>query len=131
MKFKIPLLMALAFMLLGCNAAMVVGGKVMGISSGKFIYEDGYLTTQYSADIGPVWNACEKTVVELKGWNIRKDRKISSGVIKTVIAEEDVTIRVDYIEKDVVSVGVFSGVTGNKMASRMIHDRIAANLANP
>lgn len=131
MKFKIPLLMALAFMLLGCNAAMVVGGKVMGISSGKFIYEDGYLTTQYAVDIGPVWNACEKTVVELKGWNIRKDRKISSGVIKTVIAEEDVTIRVDYIEKDVVSVGVFSGVAGNKMASRMIHDRIAANLANP
>ncbi len=57
----------MACLLFGCNAAMVMNGKVMGISSGKFIYQDGYLTTQYKADIEPVWKACEKAVIDLKG----------------------------------------------------------------
>ncbi len=131
MKTKILLLAALICLLVGCNAAMVVNGKVMGISSGKFIYEDGYLTTHFKADIEAVWQACDKAVVDLKGWDIQKDRKISSGSIKTVIADEKVTIRLEYLEKDVTSVSVFSGVTGNKMASRMIMDKIAANLSKP
>lgn len=131
MKTKIILLTALSCFLFGCSAAMVVNDKVMGISSGKFIYEDGSLTTQFKADIEPVWQACEKAVVDLKGWDIKKDRKISSGSIKTVIADEKVTIRMEYMGKDATSVAIFSGVTGNKMASRIIMDKIAANLAKP
>jgi hypothetical protein len=131
MKTKLLVLTALSLLLFGCSAAMVMNGKVMGISSGKFIYEDGYLTTLFKADIEPVWQACEKAVVDLKGWDVQKDRKISNGTIKAIIAEENVTIRIDYIEKDRVSVSVFSGVTGNKMASRIIMDKIAANLPRP
>lgn len=130
MKTKIILLTALICLLSGCNAAMVVNGKVMGISSGKFIYEDGYLTVHFKTDIEPAWQASEKAVIELKGWDIRKDRKISSGSIKTVIADEKVTIRLEYLEKDVTSVSIFSGITGNKMASRIIMDKIAANLSS-
>jgi hypothetical protein len=78
-----------------------------------------------------VWQACEKAVIDLKGWDIQKDRKIASGSIKTVIADEKVSIRVEYLEKDVTTVSVFSGVTGNKMASRIIMDKITANLSNP
>lgn len=130
MKTKIFLWAALTCLLFGCSAAMVMNGKVMGISSGKFIYEDGYLTTEFKTDIEPVWQACEKAVADLKGFDVQKDRKISSGSIQAVIADENVTIRVNYMGKDITHVSIFSGVTGNKMASRMIMDKIAAHLAN-
>ncbi len=47
MKTKIFLFLLVTVLLSGCNAAMVMNGKVMGISSGKFIYQDGYLTSHY------------------------------------------------------------------------------------
>lgn len=131
MKIKILLLIVSACLLFGCNAAMVVGGKVVGVSSGKFIYEDGNLTTQFKADIEPVWQAVEKTVVDLRGWEVQKDRGISSGSIKTIISDEKVTIRVNYIGKDLTSVSIFCGVVGNQMASRIIMDKIAVNLVKP
>ncbi len=131
MKTKILLLFITAGLLFGCNAAMVMNGKVVGVQSGKFIYQDGYLTTQYKADIEPVWKACEKTVTDLKGRDIQKDRRISSGSIKTIISDEKVIILVEYLGKDLISVSVLAGVTGNNIASRLIQDRIAANLAKP
>lgn len=131
MKTKILLLFAMACLLFGCNAAMVINGKVMGISSGAFIYEDGYLTTQYKADIEPVWKACEKAVNELNGQQTQKERNISTGSIKTVISDEKVIILVEYIGKDLTSVSVLSGVVGNNMADRIIQDKIAANIGKP
>jgi hypothetical protein len=131
MKTKILLLFAMAGLLFGCNAAMVVNGKVMGISSGTFIYQDGYMTTQYKADIEPVWKACEKAVNELNGQQTKKERNISKGSIKTVISDEKVIILVEYIGKDLTSVSVLSGVVGNNMADRIIQDKIAANIGKP
>jgi len=131
MKTKICILIVSAVLLFGCDAAMMMNGKVMGISSGKFIYQDGYLTTQYKADIEPVWQACLKAVADLKGSEIKKDRRISSGSVQAVIADEKVAITVEYVDKKLTSVSVLSGVTGNNMASRIIHDKIATNLVAP
>ena len=131
MKTKFILLVALICLFSGCNAAMVMNGKVIGLSSGKFIYQDGYLTTQYKTDIEPVWQACEKAVTDMKGWDVKKERKISSGSIQAVIADEKVTILVEYADKDLTTVSVFSGVAGNNMASRIIQDKIAANIVKP
>jgi uncharacterized protein YceK len=128
---KFLLLFAAASLLSGCSSAMVVNGKVMGVSSGKFIYQDGYLTTRCKADIEQVWKACVKTVTDLKGRDIQKERKISSGSITASIADEKVTIRIEYVEKDLTSVSVFSGLTGNNIASKLIQDKIAANIQNP
>jgi len=131
MKIKTAVFAILAVVLSGCTSAMVINGKVMGFHSGKFIYQDGYLTTQYKADIEPVWQACLKAVADLKGEDIEKERKISTGVIKAVISDEKVKIRVEYIDRELTSVGVFSGVTGNNMASKIIQDKIAGYLINP
>ncbi|HOC60741.1 MAG: DUF3568 family protein [Syntrophaceae bacterium] len=131
MKFKILSWFAVVMLLSGCNSAMVVNGKVMGISSGKLIYQDGYLTTQYHADIEQVWNACKKTVTELKGRDIERERKISSGSLRAVISDEKVTILVEYVEKGVTTVSVFSGLTGNNIASKLIQDKIASHIAKP
>ncbi|HPC85604.1 MAG TPA: DUF3568 family protein [Smithellaceae bacterium] len=131
MKKNICALIVLVFLLSGCDATMVMGGKVMGVSSGRFIYQDGYLSTQYKANVDQVWQACEKTVVELKGGKIEKDRKIAGGSIKAVISDEKVHILVEYVEKDVTNVSVMCGIGGSNIASRMIQDRIAANIVKP
>ena len=131
MKIKTAVFAILIVALSGCNSAMVINGKVMGFHSGKFIYQDGYLTTQYKTDIEPVWQAFLKAVADLKGEDIEKERKISTGVIKAVISDEKVKIRVEYIDRELTSVGVFSGVTGNNMASKIIQDKIAGYLINP
>ncbi|HOG12065.1 MAG: DUF3568 family protein [Smithellaceae bacterium] len=131
MKRNLCALIVLVFLLSGCDAAMVMGGKVMGVSSGRFIYQDGYLSTQYKAGVDQVWQACEKTVVELKGGKIEKDRKIAGGSIKAVISDEKVHILVEYVEKNVTNVSVMCGIGGSNIASRMLQDRIAANIVKP
>ena len=130
MKNKILSLLFLVLLLLaGCNAAINMNGKVAGISSGRFVYQDGNLTSNYKADIDLVWIACEKLVTELKATDIQKERKISMGTIKAVIQGEKVVISVEYVDRDLTSVSVFVGVVGNNMASRLIHDKIISNLA--
>jgi hypothetical protein len=131
MTNKILSLLFLIFILLlaGCNAAINMNGKVAGISSGRFVYQDGNLTSQYKADIDFVWLACEKSVAELKAVDVQKERKISAGTIKAVIQDEKVTIKVEYLERNLTSVSVLVGMVGNNMASRLIHDKIIGNLA--
>ena len=127
----LSLLFVILLLLAGCNAAINMNGKVAGISSGRFVYQDGNLTSNYKADIDSVWMACEKSVTELKATDIQKERKISMGTIKAVIQDEKVTIKVEYVDKDLTSISVFVGVVGNNMASRLIHDKIISNLEKP
>jgi hypothetical protein len=55
MKRKIIfLLFLLTGVLAGCNAAVSMNGKVMGVSSGQFIYQDGNLISNYKSNIDPV-----------------------------------------------------------------------------
>ncbi len=130
MKKLMPCLFAV-ILICGCGAAINLKGKVASISSGKFLYQDGNLITEYKSDIDAVWGACERTMNDLRASEIQKDRKISSGVIKGVVHEEKVTITVQYVSLNLTSVSVFVGVTGNNIASRLIHDKIAGYLANP
>jgi hypothetical protein len=125
----LSLIFLILLLLAGCNAAINMNGKVAGISSGHFVYQDGNLTSNYKAGIDLVWAACEKSVTELKATDIQKERKISTGMIKALIQDEKITIKVEYVDKDLTSVSVFVGVVGNNMASRLIHDKIIGNLA--
>ena len=114
-------------LLTGCSAAINFQGKVAGISSGKFFYQEGNLVSEYKADIDLVWRACEKTVADLKATDVKKERKISTGVIEAVIQEEKVIIKVEYLDRDLTSVSILVGPLGNNMASRLIHDKIIGN----
>ncbi len=125
------LLLLLLGILAGCDAAINMNGKVMSVSSGQFVYQDGNLISNYKADIDLVWAACEKTVTELKGKDIQKERKISTGTIKAIIQDEKVIISVEYITNGSTSVAIFVGVAGNNMASRLIHEKIAGKLVHP
>ena len=58
--FLLPLLVT------GCGIAVNLQGKVAGISSGEFFYQDGNLVNEYKAGIESVWAACEKSIIDLK-----------------------------------------------------------------
>jgi hypothetical protein len=130
MKDRIHSLIFITFLLVaGCNAAINMNGKIVGVNSGRFLYQDGNLISNYQANIDLVWKACEKSVTELKAVDIQKELKISAGMIKAIIQGEKVTIKVEYLERNLTSVSVFVGMVGNNMASRLIHDKIIGNLA--
>jgi len=57
---KFSMILFAVFLLSGCDAVITMNGKVAGISSGKFLYQDGFLTSTYPTDIEVVWKACEK-----------------------------------------------------------------------
>lgn len=120
--FLLPLLLT------GCGIAINLQGKVAGISSGEFFYQDGNLVHEYKADIESVWAACEKSIIDLKAKDIRKKRTISSGMINAVIQDEKTIIKAEYVGRNLTSVSVFVGPVGNNMASRLIHEKIIGNL---
>jgi hypothetical protein len=130
-KKLIAILLFTVFILCGCDAALVMNGKIMGVSSGSFIYQDGYLTTNYKVDINTVWTACEKALKDLKAVDVQKNRKIATGSIKAIIQDEKVTILIEYVAIDLTTISVIAGIAGNNMASRMIQDKIASNIVTP
>ncbi len=120
----------LVLLLGGCDTATIINGKVLGFRSGQFMYAEGSLSATYKADIEKVWAACDRTVRELKGKEIVRERGISQGKIKATIQDENVTIAVEYIARDLTSVSVLIGL-GNNIASRLIHEKITGNLSRP
>ena len=127
---KLCFVFFLILIIAGCDAATIVNGKVLGFRSGQFIYAEGSLSAAYKADIEKVWSACDKTVRELKGQEIVKERGISQGKIKALIQDEKVSITVEYVERDLTSVSVLIGL-GNNIASQLIHEKITGNLNRP
>ncbi len=71
-KENLCALIVLVFMLSGCDATMVMVEKSWASAPERFIYQDGYLSTQYKANVDQVWLAGEKTVTDLKGQQDRK-----------------------------------------------------------
>ncbi len=118
-----------AFLISGCNAAFVMGNKVVGVSSGKFIYTDGILTTDYPSPFDKVWKACEKTIADMRTTDIEKDKKIATGTIDAVASDEKIHMSVKYATKNLTTVAIRVGLAGNNLASQLIHEKIKKNLS--
>jgi len=116
------------FLLSGCDAAFVMGDKVVGVSSGKFIYTDGILTTDYPSSFDTVWKACEKAIADMKTSDVVKDKKIATGMIDAVASDEKIHISVKYAAKNLTTVAIRVGLAGNNLASQLIHEKIKKNL---
>ncbi len=124
------LVIVVAFILIsGCNTSFQVGDKVMGVQSGSFFFTDGTLRTQYKgADFENTWDACEKTLKDMNALNLVKEKKISKGTMEAVMEGENVTVSVEYVEKDLTMVEVRIGVSGNNFASSLVHKKVKENL---
>jgi len=117
--------------LTACDTALTVGSKTIGIRSGEFIYTDGYLRATYNFPLDVVWDACEKTLTDLKATEVSRIRKIAMGTFAATIQDEKVRISVEYVEKGMTSVSIMTGTGGNNLASQLIHERLAGNLPKP
>lgn len=115
----------------GCDTALTVGTKTIGIRSGEFIYTEGYLRATYFFPFDQVWPACEKTLSELKAADVERIRKIAQGNFTAMIHDEKVRISVEYVEKGITAVSIMVGTSGNNLASQLIHDRLATVLKAP
>jgi hypothetical protein len=123
----IPALLLIA----GCDTALTVGAKTIGIRSGEFIYTDGYLRATYTSPLEKVWAACDKTLTDMKATDVERIRKIAQGSFTAMIQDEKVRISVDYVEKGITAVSIMVGTSGNNLASQLLHDRIANTLKTP
>lgn len=126
--YRMVLVIIGVLFMMGCDAAIVRDGKIIGIHSGRFISEDGYLRMNYRFNIDQVWPVCEKVVADMKAQNVEKIKKISKGTIKSLIQDENVMIIVEYVTKELTTVSVLVGLTGNNIASQLIHEKIGIRL---
>ncbi|HET58281.1 MAG TPA: DUF3568 family protein [Deltaproteobacteria bacterium] len=108
----------------GCNTAVTMGDRTVGVKSGKFFYTDGTLKTDYTASFEKTWRATEKALHNMNATIMETEKKISSGTWRAHMESEDVKITVEYLEPEITTVAVRVGLTGNNLASRLIHDRI-------
>lgn len=126
-KNWLTLLIIVIFFTSAC-APLVVGGAAAGAGSGTYFYINGELKTDYYYSFDKVWSACEKTVADMRGLDVEPLKEIGSGRIAAMIENEKVQITVNYKAKNVTTVSVRVGMMGDKLASQLLHDKIADNL---
>jgi hypothetical protein len=111
--------------------ALVVGGVAAGgTGTGTYYYVNGETQTDYSFAFDKVWNACEKTMADMRAFNVKPYKEISFGNIAAVINDENVKFTVKYKAKNVTTVSVRVGLFGNKSASQFLQDKIGDNIKN-
>jgi hypothetical protein len=115
------------FLITGCMAALV-GGAAVGAGSGTYFFINGEMKTDYYHSFDSSWNACQKTVADMRGLDVLPEKEIGQGKITAVIDDEKVQIAVTYKAKNVTTVSVRVGLIGNKLSSQLIHDKIGDNL---
>ena len=127
-KYRLMVCLFVLFLLSGC-AALVVGGAAVSAGTGTYFYINGELKTDYIASFDKVWNACEKTVADMRGTEVQPVKEIAKGTITATINDEKVKFEITYRAKNQTTVGIRVGLVGNKLSSQLLHDRIADNLS--
>jgi Protein of unknown function (DUF3568) len=128
-KYRFIVCLFVLFLFSGCATALVVGGAAVGAGTGTYFFVNGELKTDYAASFDKVWSACEKTVADMRGTEVRPVKEIAQGKITTVINDEKVKLEITYRAKNQTSVAIRVGLVGNKLSSQLLHDKIADNLA--
>ncbi|HDQ03714.1 MAG TPA: DUF3568 family protein [Deltaproteobacteria bacterium] len=123
------LLFSTVFLFSGC-AALVAGAAAAGASVGTYYYISGELKTDYFASFEKVWNACEKTIADMRGIDVSPSKEIARGKITAVINNEKVKINITYKSKDLTTVAIRVGIMGNRLSAQLLHDKIASHLSD-
>jgi hypothetical protein len=126
-NFWFALLLSAFFLFSGCTL-LVIGGAAVGDGTGTYFFVNGELKTDYYASFDKVWNACEKTVADMRGIEVAPAKEIAQGKITTIINDEKVQIAITNKAKNLTTVAIRVGMIGNKLSSQLIHDKIAEHL---
>jgi hypothetical protein len=124
----IIILLFAVFLFSGCGL-LVVGGAAVGAGTGTYFFVNGELKTDYYAPFDKVWNACEKTIADMRGVEVVPAKEIAQGKITTLINDEKVQFDITYKSKKLTTVAIRVGIIGNKLSSQLLHDKIAEHLA--
>ena len=117
------------FLFSGC-VPLIIGGAAAGAgTAGTYFYINGELKTDYNASFDKVWNACEKTVADMRGIEVIPAKEIAQGKITTLINDEKVQFDITYKSKNLTTVAIRVGIIGNKLSSQLLHDKISEHLA--
>jgi len=111
----------------GC-VPLVIGGAAVGGGTGTYFFVNGELKTDYYASFDKVWNACEKTIADMRGTEVVPTKEIAQGKISALINNEKVQFNVTYRSKDLITVAIRVGILGDKLSSQLLHDKIADHL---
>jgi hypothetical protein len=120
-----------ATLLVGCDTALSVGGRTLGIQSGKFVFTDNALKRPYNFPIDQVSKACEMALKDLKATLTEREAGISSSSWTAVLHGDKVRIIAEYASKEMTFVSVNVGLSSNKTAALLIHDKIESALPKP
>lgn len=118
--------------LTGC--VPLVAGTAAGVGgSGTYMYMHGELKTDYYYPFDKVWAACEKTIADMRGYDVEPNKDVSQGKIDATIEDEKVHFSIrskgkNVTGKDITTVGVRVGLVGNELSSKLVHDKLAENL---
>ena len=121
----------LTLLLFGCDAAVLVDGRTIGISSGQFVNKDGAVTKLYAIPFEEAWPACEKALKDMKASDLEKTRKIASGSMRAIVRGDNVIVNISYVSEERTTVAVLAGAAGNNAASELIHVKILEILRRP
>jgi hypothetical protein len=127
-NFWIAIFLSSFFLFSGCTA-LLIGGAAVGASAGTYFFVDGELKTDYFAPFDKTWNACEKTIADMRGIEVVPVKEIAQGKITTLINDEKVKFEITYKSKNLTTVAIRVGLMGNKLSSQMLHDKIGENMA--
>jgi hypothetical protein len=116
-----------AFLISGCGA-LLVGGAAVGAGSGTYFYINGEMKTDYYFPFDSTWNACQKTVADMRGLDVLPEKEIGKGKITATIEDEKGQISVTYKAKHVTIVAIRVGLIGNKLSSQLSHYNVGDNL---
>ena len=118
--------------LAGC--VPIVAGTAAGVSgSGTYMYMQGELKTDYYQSFDKVWAACEKTIADMRGYDVEPKKDAGQGKIDAMIEDEKVHFSIkskgkDVTGTDITTVGVRVGLVGSELSSKLVHDKLAENL---
>jgi hypothetical protein len=110
--------------LFGCNAAVSVGGRTIGVQEGKLVLTDGFVETVFPHSFERTWAATEKALKDLKMEVKEKRQRIARGNFQGVYREEHINIEVSYVGKEETRVAVRVGLMGNMAVSQLILERV-------
>jgi hypothetical protein len=127
-KMRLWLLVTGFFLISACGPEILILGGIVGSGAGTYYFINGELVTDYSAPFDNVWSACEKTVADMRGKDVRPKRELATGSIQAAINDENVKITLTYKNKNLTSVGIRVGYVGNKLSSQLLHDRVYENI---
>jgi len=129
-KKKLIWLALTAFFLSGCAPAVAIlaVGAAAGTGVGTYAYVNGELSTDYHVPFDRAWAACEKTIADMRGYEVQPEKGIGDGTISAVIDADKVKMTLKYKGKDITNVAIRVGLMGNRTSSQLLHDRIHDNL---